>query len=1390
MPAYQLRSEESLMKPNARFIGALILGGILVAVGALTYTVDGYAADPKPELSGAGLWRGNGPFGEDQRLLPVADVAASPNYAADGTLFAATTEGIYRSTDRGGSWQRVLAGAAGHRVRFTHVRRSPAFAQDGVLFGAYVDDTDASAGLYKSVDGGESWTQHAAVGEVRAMGISPAYAADQTLFIARGDTVWKSTDGGDSWTSHELIPGDDTLDVYDLTISPLFASDGTLFASGFGRILRSADGGVTWTLSGGYGPAYEIVISPNYAVDGRIWSTFRAIEAPGDDTPESSVFRSLDHGASWQMISAGLPGTYEPFPRHLAISPAYATDRTLFTALSGQLVAGDHRSLYRTFNDGDTWIDLGPAPGNPDIFGLTVTSTATEGIVVHVATSGGVQHYSLGNCEERLANRGFEGTGAWRLHTTAYPAAYTTARAHSGVHSLRTGIAEGTDVESYSSAAQTVTIPADLVSATLSLWWYPLSAEGDLTGDLSAQNPDAVDRQYVLILDAEGELLQTLLWTRSNAADWQLFTADLSAYAGQTVRIHVGTYNNGNGQRTAMYIDDVSLITCRAATPGQIYLPNVLRSIPLPTPTPVPLQPRWLRSLVAAPGETGALTALTNEGRLVRSTDRGATWSYLPLPDPIAGAPIYRGYVGIDYLHPETQYLGVRQQGLWKSSDGGATWSQRSAINAGPLTVSLDNPDVLWTGIPWSNQYQSTLVRSADGGASWHSAGAGINGDPVSPILIDPQAHSIRYLIAQGDRGGATLYRTIGGDWTAIPNAPVGTPPSGGPGLGLALDGGSRGLYVASNAGTLSVSHNAHATHMADITWTTVSTFAGGYLPIPLAVGAGPQGGALYLSLFDWFSGEGRTLRSDNGGLTWTALTIPELGMPPGVACYEAIVNGGIEDNIDGDDGGWTIRDNPVPAGYVNSPVYSGGRSMRTGIPAGGDNVESYSPFEQSIAIPELPFPGMASAVQLRFWRYNVYGDGSTARSAALDPANLPQREADLISLAAAADFFYVIAIHTDGTIDWLMTESEDHPSWREKVIDLEQYAGQTIRLQFGTYNNGTGGVSRTYFDDVSLRICPPEGALLLPGGWVKRVIGRPELNTLYADVGGNLFRSDDAAHWAAMGMARPEAMILGNSADLIFAGNGYPCYAGGPDTFLWRGVDQGRPLLGMAWQVLPAGQNLKPLVSHPSQPWLYAAGCNGPYLSQNNGDSFAHQPGAIFGVYDARFIAPEGEAWNTVWVGGISEGGGGAVIVSRDGGMTWAQSTPLGADLGWLGDLAVDRYNAGRVFAPAYNGFFQTLDNGATWASNSVGLEDVIGGIRPSGLYAVVQRPDDPSHRLYLGTERGLYTRDPGTGNWSKVAGQPFDQLRITDLLILDSDASRLYVTTSYGVFVYRLPS
>ena len=294
-----------------------------------------------------------------------------------------------------------------------------------------------------------------------------------------------------------------------------------------------------------------------------------------------------------------------------------------------------------------------------------------------------------------------------------YPAAYSMRVVRSGQRSGRSGIDQGRDVYSYSSASQTVALPAG-ANITLTLWWYPVSAEVNLETPGDAPTPGAAsqawekplagDRQYVLILDSSGAILRTLLWTRSNARSWQRLDADLSEFAGRTVQVHFGAFNDGDGRSTAMYVDDASLIACApGASRSRSRLPFapkqfVLNPAPTATPTPtVPpdlLQARYLRSLAAAPGENGPLYGLTNEGYLVKSINRGANWNYLPLPALISGAPLRsRGYIGMDYNHPQTLYIGASYQGLWRSTDAGMTWAKRSDIQAGPVTVSLDNSD-------------------------------------------------------------------------------------------------------------------------------------------------------------------------------------------------------------------------------------------------------------------------------------------------------------------------------------------------------------------------------------------------------------------------------------------------------------------------------------------------------------------------------------------------------------------------------------------------------------------------------------------------------------------------------------------------------------------------
>jgi len=186
-------------------------------------------------------------------------------------------------------------------------------------------------------------------------------------------------------------------------------------------------------------------------------------------------------------------------------------------------------------------------------------------------------------CQDVIVNGGFEGSSGWEIPITEYSAAYSSAEAHTGVRSMRTGITDpGDNTFSYSSANQTVTLPSNTTSALLSFWILPQSGEvlsggppaRPQAGWLLEASPLSGDVQYVLLLDQYGNWIDTLIWELSDSG-WQQYTFDLSEYAGETIKLHFGTYNDGYGGVSALFVDDVSFQICSGGTPP-------------PTPTPPP----------------------------------------------------------------------------------------------------------------------------------------------------------------------------------------------------------------------------------------------------------------------------------------------------------------------------------------------------------------------------------------------------------------------------------------------------------------------------------------------------------------------------------------------------------------------------------------------------------------------------------------------------------------------------------------------------------------------------------------------------------------------------------------------------------------------------------
>ncbi|MBC7233254.1 MAG: DUF11 domain-containing protein [Chloroflexi bacterium] len=180
-------------------------------------------------------------------------------------------------------------------------------------------------------------------------------------------------------------------------------------------------------------------------------------------------------------------------------------------------------------------------------------------------------------CSDLIQNGGFEQTGSWQIGSSAYPAAYTTVRAHSGQRSMRLGIDSGDNIYSWSTVAQPITIPADASTVRLSCWYYPQSAD--------TSNDFGYISIYHEYLNVE---LQRLRNIRENTQEWTYYERSLDAFRGMTVRVLFGVYNDGLAGVTAMYLDDVAVHAC-GSIPTPTASPTVLPTLsPTATPTYTP----------------------------------------------------------------------------------------------------------------------------------------------------------------------------------------------------------------------------------------------------------------------------------------------------------------------------------------------------------------------------------------------------------------------------------------------------------------------------------------------------------------------------------------------------------------------------------------------------------------------------------------------------------------------------------------------------------------------------------------------------------------------------------------------------------------------------------
>jgi photosystem II stability/assembly factor-like uncharacterized protein len=136
------------------------------------------------------------------------------------------------------------------------------------------------------------------------------------------------------------------------------------------------------------------------------------------------------------------------------------------------------------------------------------------------------------------------------------------------------------------------------------------------------------------------------------------------------------------------------------------------------THLPSPMDARCIWSLAQSPDDANVILAGTHPAGLYRSLDGGENWEELPVA--FAEACIYIGRPRVtrilfDPANTQTIWAGAEIDGVWRSDDGGDSWTR--------FTDGLVSDDIHDLAVVGDTLFATTnkgLHRSADRGDSWH----------------------------------------------------------------------------------------------------------------------------------------------------------------------------------------------------------------------------------------------------------------------------------------------------------------------------------------------------------------------------------------------------------------------------------------------------------------------------------------------------------------------------------------------------------------------------------------------------------------------------------------------------------------------------------------------
>jgi hypothetical protein len=290
--------------------------------------------------------------------IGVSDIAIDPSNT--NILYIATSDGdagdtysigVLKSTNGGATWNSTGLNWQVTQTRvINRLLIHPTNTQ--VLIAATSD------GIYRTTNGGTSWTQELA-GSYKDLKFKPGSPA--TVYTTgNGDDFFYSSDTGDSWT--QVTSGLPTSGVSRMSLAVSAANSNYVYLLagnntdyGLFGVYRSTNSGLTWTQQADASPNLLTWDENGTGTGGQAWYDL-SLECDQEDANIIFVggvntWRSLDGGINWTCIghwygAAGIPYVHADI-HSLTYLPGTNT-----------LLVGSDGGVFRTTNNGGTFADI------------------------------------------------------------------------------------------------------------------------------------------------------------------------------------------------------------------------------------------------------------------------------------------------------------------------------------------------------------------------------------------------------------------------------------------------------------------------------------------------------------------------------------------------------------------------------------------------------------------------------------------------------------------------------------------------------------------------------------------------------------------------------------------------------------------------------------------------------------------------------------------------------------------------------------------------------------------------------------------------------------------------------------------------------------------------